>query len=295
MNILVAGATGFVGKPLCENLSRSGHKVTAFSRSADSSFFDADVRINKGNMSDENSINEALEDVDTAYYLIHSLTSENFAKKDKKYADRFQKIASKKGVDRVIYLSGISGNENDLSPHLESRREVEKVLSKGTFDLTILRAAIIIGERSASFRIVDDLTDRLPIMIVPRWVQIPCQPIYIEDALNYLVKVLEEPKTRRVTYDIGGPDIVSYLQLLKMTARLKNKKIRIMSVPVMTPGLSAKWLRFTTDVQYSIAKPLVQSMRYPVVVEDSKDLQEVIEIQRTPIENSIKNVLSISG
>ncbi|MDY6817345.1 MAG: NAD(P)H-binding protein [Halobacteriales archaeon] len=292
MRVLVAGATGFVGRRLVSALLDEGHEVVAFSRSADAAGFPTGVEPFNGDLGDPASIEGLCAGVDVAYYLIHSLTAEDFVERDRRYARRFRERASAAGVDRVIYLSGISGNEDDLSPHLASRREVESVLADGAFDLTVLRAAIIIGPESASFRIVDDLTDRLPVMIVPEWVRTPCQPIDVKDTVEYLIGLLDVDATRGETYDIGGPSIWSYRSLLELTAKEKNRRVYIIPVPVMTPELSSHWLRFTTDVQYSIARPLVESMRYPVTVDPERDLQAVVPIDRTPIEDAIRRTLA---
>jgi dTDP-glucose 4,6-dehydratase len=295
MRTLVVGATGFVGSRLVRALEEGGHDVVAFSRSADSESFPDGVEPFAGDLGDPESLEGLCDGVDVAYYLIHSLTSENFAELDRRYAARFREIASEAGVDRVVYLSGISGDETDLSPHLASRREVETVLAEGSFDLTVLRAAVIIGPESASFRIVDDLTDRLPVLVVPQWVRTPCQPIGIRDAIDYLTGLLTVPETRGETYDIGGPSVCSYESLLRMTAARKGRRIRIVPVPVMTPKLSSHWLRFTTDVQYAIARPLAESMRHPVTVREDHDLQDVVPIDRTPIEAAIAASLADSA
>lgn len=293
MRVLVVGATGFVGHRLVSRLAEDGHAVVAFSRSASEESWPDGVTPFEGNLDDPASLAGLCADVDVAYYLIHSLTAENFADRDRLYARRFAEIASDAGVDRVIYLSGISGADSKakLSPHLASRREVETVLAEGSFDLTVLRAAIIIGADSASFRIVDDLTDRLPLMVVPQWVRTPCQPIGIEDAVAYLVGVIDVEETRGNTYDIGGAEESSYAGLLELTASEKGRRILLIPVPVMTPELSSHWLRLTTDVEYAIARPLVESMRYPVTVDPDHDLQDVVPIERTPIEEAIRRAL----
>ncbi|WP_299263659.1 NAD(P)H-binding protein [Halorientalis sp.] len=292
MRVLVVGATGFVGGQLIESLRSAGHEVVAFSRSASESQFPDDVEIFEGDLGDPSSLDGLCAGVDAAYYLIHSLTAENFAELDRTYARRFRELASAADVDRVVYLSGISGDERNLSPHLASRREVESVLEAGRFDLTVLRAAIIIGAGSASFRIVDDLTDRLPVMTVPKWVRTPCQPIGIDDAVAYLVDVLEVEETRGGIYDIGAPTVWSYESLLKSTAEQKGKRLLIVPVPLMSPGLSSHWLRLTTDVQYDIARPLVESMRNPVTVDSERDLQSVVPIEQTPVEVAVQQALA---
>jgi uncharacterized protein YbjT (DUF2867 family) len=292
MRVIVIGATGFVGHQLVESLHSSGHDVVAFSRSASQSRFPDNVEIFQGDLGDPASLEGVCEGVDAAFYLIHSLTADNFAELDRIYARRFRELASEAGVDRVVYLSGISGDDRDLSPHLASRREVESVLEAGSFDLTVLRAAIIIGAGSASFRIVDDLTDRLPVMTVPKWVRTPCQPIGIDDAVDYLVGVLDVEETRGGIYDIGAPTVWSYESLLKLTADEKGKRVLIIPIPLMSPGLSSHWLRLTTDVQYAIARSLVESMRNPVTVDPERDLQSVTPIDQTPVEVAVRQARS---
>jgi dTDP-glucose 4,6-dehydratase len=294
MRVLVAGATGFVGSRLVDALLGRGHEVVAFSRSASERSFPEGVVPFEGDLCDPDSVDGLCEGVDVAYYLIHSLTAPDFAERDRRCARRFREAAAAAGVDRVVYLSGISGDETDLSPHLASRREVESVLAEGPYDLTVLRAAIIVGPESASFRIVDDLTDRLPVMVVPEWVRTPCQPIGVDDAVTYLVELLDADETRGETYDIGGPSVWSYESLLELTAREKGNRVYLLPVPVMSPELSSHWLRITTDVQYAIARPLVESMRHPVTVSDDRDLQSVVPIDRTPIDAAVRRALSAS-
>jgi dTDP-glucose 4,6-dehydratase len=292
MRVLVVGATGFVGRRLVGRLAELGHDVVAFSRSASRESFPDGVEPFEGDLADSDSLTALCEDVDVAYYLIHSLTADNFAARDREYARRFRDLASEAGVDRVVYLSGISGIGVDLSPHLESRREVEVILTGGAFDLTVLRAAVIIGAESASFRILNDLTDRLPIMAVPQWVRTPCQPIGIRDTISYLVGVLDVDETRGKTYDIGGPSVWNYESLLQLTAKEKGKKVYIVPVPVMTPKLSSYWLRLTTDVQFDIARALAESMRNPVTVDPASDLQNVVPIDQTQIETAVRDALA---
>lgn len=292
MKILIVGSTGFVGSNLIKSLDKEKHEVVAFSRSAKSEDFPDGVEVFQGDLCEPETLDGLCDDVDIAYYFIHSLTSKNFMEKDKRLAKRFERIATRSGVDRVIYLSGISESENELSPHLESRRQVEDILSNGEYDTTVLRAAVIIGKQSASFRMIDDVTDRLPIMVVPKWVRTPSNPIFIDDVVEYLIKVLDYDETRNNTYDIGCDEIWSYKSLIEQTANIKDKKVRIYPVPVMTPELSSYWLKFTTDVQYSIAKPLIKGMKNPVTVDEDMDLNNIIDIDITPIDESIEKTLN---
>ena len=295
MRILVVGATGFVGRRLVGRLAERGHDVVAFSRSASSESFPEDVETFEGDLSDGDSVDGLCEGVDVAYYLIHSLTAENFAARDREYARRFRRLTDEAGLDRVIYLSGISGTGQGLSEHLESRREVEVLLDGGDYDLTVLRAAVIIGAGSASFQILHDLTDRLPLMLVPQWVRTPCQPIGIRDAVSYLVGVLDVDETRGKTYDIGGPSVWSYESLLQLTAEQKDKRVKIVPVPVMTPKLSSYWLRLTTEVPFDVAQALAEGMRNPVVVDETMNLQNVVPIEQTPIETAVSEALAELG
>lgn len=291
MNILIVGSTGFVGSHLIKQLDLKNHNVTAFSRSATEDQFPDNVDVFNGDLSDPTSIEGLCDGIDVAYYLIHSLTSKNFKEKDRRLANRFKDIASESNVDRVIYLSGISGEQEDLSDHLKSRQEVESILFKGTYDTTVLRAAVIIGAESASFRMIDDVTDRLPVMVVPKWVQTPSNPIYIKDVVNYLVEVLNYNTTRDNIYDIGCDKVWNYKELIEETSKIKGKNIKIYSVPVMTPELSSYWLRFTTDVQYPIAKSLVKGMKNPVTVDPEINLNNIIDIDITPIKESIRKTI----
>lgn len=291
MNILIVGSTGFVGKNLIQQIDLDRHNVTAFSRSATEDQFPNKVDVFNGDLSEPSTIEGLCDDIDVAYYLIHSLTSKNFKEKDRKLANRFKHIASESNVDRVIYLSGISSEQYNLSDHLQSRREVESILFKGSYDTTVLRAAVIIGNRSASFRMINDVTDRLPVMIVPKWVKTPSNPIYIKDVVKYLNQVLYYDETKNEIYDIGCDKIWNYKELIELTAKIKNKNIRIYSVPVMTPELSSYWLKFTTDVQYPIAKALIKGMKNPVTVGPQKNLNNIINIELTSIKDAVRKTI----
>lgn len=282
MRALVVGATGFVGSRLVEALAETGHEVVACSRSAASHDFPDGVEPREADFAEPSTLDGLCEGIDVAYYLLHSLSAADFVERDRRYAKRFRAQADAGDVDRVVYLSGITKKEKQ-SAHLDSRREVEGLLAAGSYDLTVLRAAIIIGAESSSFRIIDDLTDRLPVMVVPEWVQTPCQPIYIDDAIQYLVGVLDAPATRGQTYEIGGPTVHTYESMLRLLAALKGKHIILIPVPVMSPELSAHWLRMVTDVEYTMARPLIESMRYPVTVSADADIQSVVPIDRTSI------------
>lgn len=290
MRVLVTGATGFVGSRLLSPLLDAGHEVTVLVRDAERYTGPADVRVVEGDLLEAGSFDDALS-VDAAYYLVHSMGSgEDFAERDRRAATNFADAASEAGVERVIYLGGLGEEREELSKHLESRREVERVLGEGDYDLTTLRAAIIIGEGSASFDMIEQMVRRLPVMITPRWVRTDCQPIAIADVIQYLVGVLDHPETAGGTYEIGGPDVLTYEEIMRRTARQLGGRLYIVPVPVLTPKLSSLWVGFVTDVPNSVARPLIDGLKNPVVVHDTR-LQELLDVELTPFDVAVARAL----
>jgi uncharacterized protein YbjT (DUF2867 family) len=295
VRVLVTGATGFVGSRLVRALRARDHEVAALTRDAAGYEGDADT-VYEGDVLEAGSFEHALSDVDAAYYLVHSLGADDFQEKDRRGAENFRRAASEHGVDRVVYLSGLgdseengegdekdgddSGDGAELSPHLASRREVERVLSGGTFDLTVLRAAIVVGEGNESFRIVRQLATRLPVMVTPRWVRTDCQPIAIDDVVAYLVGVLETPATAGGTYDVGGPEVLTYEAMLERTSQALGHHAVIVPVPVLTPGLSTHWVELVTDVPDDVVRPLVKGLRNEVTADDGP-IREHLPIELT--------------
>ncbi|MFC4359685.1 NAD(P)H-binding protein [Halobium salinum] len=293
MRVLLTGATGFVGGRLLPALLEAGHDVTVLTRDADG--FDAPegVAVVEGDLLDAGSFEAALEGVEAAYYLVHSMGSaddEDFAERDRRAARNFAEAASDADVDRVIYLGGLGGDEDELSKHLKSRRQVEAVLSEGEYDLTTLRAAIIVGDGSASFRMVRQLSGRLPMMVTPEWVRTECQPIAIDDVVRYLVAVLDVPETAGETYEIGGPDVLTYGAVLERTAKQLGRSPLILPVPVLSPRLSSYWVELVTDVPRSVARPLIDGLKNPVVVTDHR-IEELIPFERTPFDVAVSRAL----
>ena len=290
MRVLVTGATGFVGSRLLSPLLDAGHEVTVLVRDAKRYTGPADVRVVEGDLLEAGSFDDALS-VEAAYYLVHSMGSgDDFAERDRRAAKNFADAASEAGVERVIYLGGLGEEREDLSKHLESRREVERVLDEGDYDLTTLRAAIIIGEGSASFDMIEQMVSRLPVMITPRWVRTDCQPIAITDVIQYLVGVLDYPETADGTYEIGGPDVLTYEEIMRRTAHQLGGRLYIVPVPVLTPKLSSLWVGFVTDVPNSVARPLIDGLKNPVVVHDTR-LQELLDVEATPFDVAVARAL----
>ena len=292
MRVLVTGATGFVGGRLVPALLEAGHDVVALVRDPDRYDPPEGVTVRSGDLLEPGSFEAALEGVDAAYYLVHSMRAgEDYAERDRRAAHNFAKAADEYGVDRVIYLGGLGEERDRLSEHLRSRREVEYVLGKYGFDLTTLRAAIIVGDGSASFDVVRQLGKRLPLMITPEWVRTPCQPIAVDDVVAYLVGVLEVEATRGDTFEIGGPEVLTYEALIRRTARLDGRREPfVLPVPVLSPKLSAYWIGLVTDVPTGVAHPLILGLKNPVVVTDHR-IEELVPVEPTPFDEAVRRAL----
>jgi len=292
MDVLVTGATGFVGSRLVPALLAAGHDVRVLTR--DRTGYDPreGVTVYEGDLLEPGGFEHALDGVDAAYYLVHSmLAGADFEERDRRAASNFASAASEHGLARVVYLGGLGVEREDLSAHLRSRREVEAILSEGSYDLTTLRAAIIIGAGSASFEMVRQLSKRLPVMVTPRWVQNECQPIAIDDVIGYLVGVLDTPETAGETYEIGGPEVLTYAEIMRETARIvRGFAPLIVSVPVLTPRLSSYWVGLVTDVDWRVARPLIDGLKTPVVVEDDR-IRDLVPINLVSYETAVRRAV----
>ena len=270
MKILLTGATGYIAQRLIPVLLANGHEVICCVR--DRSRFDvskykqSSLSVIEVNFLQPVSLYVIPVDIDIAYYLIHSMSTQtgNFEDMERNCANNFKEYIQKTKVRQVIYLSGIT-NETELSKHLSSRKNVETILSIATFPLTTLKAGIIVGSGSASFEIIRDLVEKLPFMITPRWLNTKCQPIAIRNVIEFLNAVAGQKDTYHKSYDIGGPDILNYKEMLLRFASIRGLKRRIMVVPVMTPKISSYWLYFVTSTSYPLAKNLVNSMKVEVI------------------------------
>ncbi|MHB8066448.1 MAG: SDR family oxidoreductase [Desulfobaccales bacterium] len=291
--ILVTGATGYVGGRLVPRLLDAGYRVRALARSplklqgrpwAGHPL----IELAAGDVLDYDSLLRAAQGCRAAYYLVHSMgAAGDFSEKDRRAAGNMAKAAAQARLERLIYLGGLgSATDTHLSEHLRSRQEVARILQSGEVPATFLRAAMILGSGSASFEIMRYLVDRLPVMITPRWVNNPVQPIAIRNVLNYLVGCLEHPQVKGETFDIGGPEVVTYRQLFNIYAEEAHLSQRlIIPVPVLTPRLSAYWIHLVTPVPAALAQPLAEGLSSPVICVDSRirDLipQELLDCRQT--------------
>ncbi|MGA5098575.1 SDR family oxidoreductase [Streptomyces lavendulocolor] len=270
---LVTGASGYIGGRLVPELLAAGHRVRCLARSPgklrDHPWADR-VEVAKGDVTDEESVRAAMRGVDVAYYLVHALGSgRGFEETDRTAARIFGRRAREAGVRRIVYLGGLTPEgvpESELSPHLRSRAEVGRILLDSGVPTTVLRAAVVLGSGSASFEMLRYLTERLPVMITPSWVRTRIQPIAVRDVLRYLVGSAGMPPDVNRTFDIGGPDILTYRDLMRQYATVAGLPRRIiLPVPVLTPNLSSHWVGLVTPVPPAIARPLAESLRYEVV------------------------------
>jgi uncharacterized protein YbjT (DUF2867 family) len=267
MRIAVTGATGFIGAAVAEALLDDGHEVTALTRHPDD--YSGAGRAVHADIGDAQSLRRALDGQEAAYYLVHSLAVEDFAVRDREGASAFAAAATGAGLSQVVYLGGLGDDRDELSEHLQSRREVESILRDGA-PTTALRAGIVIGDGSISWEILRQLVERLPVMITPRWVQTKTQPIALADAVIDLVGVLGRPDAIGEVYDIGGPEALTYRDMMVITSRVMDRHRVIAPVPLLTPRLSSHWLRLITDVDLTTARALVDSMTNEVVVRDRR-------------------------
>jgi uncharacterized protein YbjT (DUF2867 family) len=272
--VLVTGASGFVGSHLAAALTEAGHEVVAMTRHpAD---YDGAGTPVFGDVSDPESLRAALSGADAAYYLVHSLDSEDFEERDADAARAFGSAAAEAGLERIVYLGGLGSDSEELSAHLRSRREVEHLLGAGGVPVTTLRAAIVIGDGGISWEITRQLVAHLPAMVGPRWVTTRTQPIALHDVIRYLVGVLEPAAARGRVFEVGGPEVLTYAEMMRRVARNHfGRPLPILIVPLLTPRLSSLWLALVTDVDTATARNLVDSMSTEVVVRDDSIRQVV--------------------
>ncbi|MEZ7503667.1 SDR family oxidoreductase [Flavobacterium sp. Arc2] len=295
MKILLTGATGYIGKRLLPILVGQGHEIICCVRDKNRFYtpkeFEKNIEVIEVDFLKEETLSAIPLDIDAAYYLIHSMSSssDNYDDLESTSAKNFLQRINQTNAQQVIYLTGIV-NDKSLSKHLSSRKNVEDILSSGTYAMTALRAGIIVGSGSASFEIIRDLVNKLPLMITPKWLNTKCQPIAIADVLDFLSKSLLNPVTYNQNFDIGGPDILTYKEMLLGFAKAKKLKRWIFTVPVMTPKLSSYWLYFVTSTSYKLASALVSSMKVEVICRDHR-INELLQLKPMTYEQALSRAL----
>jgi uncharacterized protein YbjT (DUF2867 family) len=292
MKILLTGASGYIGRRLLPVLIDAGHDVVCVVRDKDrfdaARFMPGHVSVVEADLLKTSTLANLPKDIDAAYYLVHSMSmsSGDFSEAEKKSAENFVKYIDGTTASQIIFLGAIT-NEEQLSKHLSSRKDVEEELRTSKVPVTALRAGIIVGSGSASFEIIRDLVEKLPILIGPKWLKTKCQPVAIRNVIQFLSGVLHKKYTYNKHFDIYGPQTLTYKQMLLHFAKIRRLKRTIWTVPVMTPKLSSYWLYFVTSTSYSLAKNLVDSMKVDVIAEKN-DLAERLHIDLMPYDDAIK-------
>jgi uncharacterized protein YbjT (DUF2867 family) len=272
--VLVTGATGFIGSRLVPVLLDGGYDVRSMTRRPDS--YDGPGTAVRGDVHETATLGRALDGAELAYYLVHSLDADDFERRDARAAEAFGQAALDAGVRQIVYLGGLGPDGADLSAHLRSRREVEGLLAAAGVPVTVLRAGIVVGRGGISWELTRQLVKNLPAMVVPKWVVTRTQPIAVDDVIRYLVGVADEPRALGRVFEIGGPERLTYLDMLRVASEAATgRRVPIVQVPVLTPRLSSYWLSLVTDVDVTTGRNLIDSMGTEVVVTDESILQIV--------------------
>ncbi len=288
MRIAVLGATGTIGSALVPLLAQE-HEVLAISRSTHRPA--NRVRWAQADATDPDAVQKAFEGVDVAYYLVHSLGSGDFAERDRLAASVVAGAAEREGLRQLVYLGGLGDQSPELSRHLRSRAETGKLLAAGSTPVTTLRAAMVIGAGSAAFETIVALVDRLPGMICPRWVSTPTQPIALADVTAYLATAAGHDQMIGESFDAGGPDVMTYREMIERIAVIRGKHRLIVEVPVLTPRLSSYWLNLVTPVRASIARPLIEGLRNATVAEDDR-IRRLVPLPLTSFDDAARVALA---
>ena len=290
MNVTVFGATGVIGQALLPVLSAE-HDVRAVSREVRE--HEARVRWLVADAAAGTGLDAAVADAQVVYYLVHSLGSGDFERQDRVAAENVARAASRAGVGQIVYLGGLGAEGEDASPHLRSRRDTGVVLASEGVPVTTLRAAMVIGKGSAAFETIVALVDRLPAMLTPSWVSTPTQPIALDDIVRYLAGVCGNEQTRGEAYDAGGPEVMTYRQMIERVAVLRGRRPLIVEVPVLSPRLSSLWLRLVTPAEASVARPLVEGLRNPTVAREER-IRALVPFGLTSFDEAARKALSES-
>jgi uncharacterized protein YbjT (DUF2867 family) len=293
--VLLAGASGYVGGRLIPLLEQQPVVLRCLARNPDKlrPSVKESTQISRGDVLDPSSLDEALRGVHTAYYLVHLMSgSKDFEKEDRQAATNFAQAATKAGVRRIIYLGGLGDDADpDLSPHLRSRHEVGQILRDSSVETIEFRASLVIGTGSLSFDLVKALTDRLPVMLCPRWLTTPTQPVAVDDVLAYLLAAKDLPPGESCIFEVGCPNVTTYGGMIREYARQKGLRRWLISVPVLTPYLSSLWLALVTPAAFEVGRHLIEGLKNPTVVRDTKAL-DVFPIRPMGIREAIQRALT---
>jgi uncharacterized protein YbjT (DUF2867 family) len=292
MKVVVFGATGTIGAALVTVLT-ADHDVTAVSRSPEEDKDEYGVRWVRADVDDEQSVARAMDGAEVAYYLVHSLGKARFEERERRSADGFARTAEKVGLRQIVYLGGLGDDSDDLSPHLRSRRETEQRLAASAVPVTTLRAGMVVGKGSAAFETIAALVARLPAMILPRWAKTATQPIALVDVVRYLAGVCGNEEAFGQIYDVGGPEVMSYADMIRRVGRIKGRSPRLVEVPLLTPWLSALWIELVTPTRADVARPLVEGLRNPTVAKDER-IRALVPFDRTPFDEAARAALAES-
>jgi uncharacterized protein YbjT (DUF2867 family) len=293
MKVVVFGATGTIGAALVTVLT-ADHDVKAVSRSPEESRDKHGVRWVRADVSHEQSVARVMEGAEVAYYLVHSLGKARFEERERRSADGFARAAERVGLHQIVYLGGLGDDADDLSPHLRSRRETEQRLAAGSVPLTTLRAGMVVGKGSAAFETIAALVDRLPAMILPRWAKTATQPIALVDVVRYLAGVCGNEDAFGQTYDVGGPEVMSYADMIRRIGRIKGRLPRLVEVPLLTPWLSALWIELVTPARADVARPLIEGLRNPTVAKDER-IRALVRFDLTSFDEAARAALAESN
>jgi uncharacterized protein YbjT (DUF2867 family) len=285
---VVLGATGVVGRALLPALAERG-TVVAVSRSA-ATLDVPGVETVSADVTDAHAVRRALDKADVVYYLVHSLGASNFAERDRVAAATVARAAEAGGVGQIVYLGGLGDDSPDLSAHLRSRIETARALSAGSVPVTTLRAAVVVGRGSAGFETIVALVDRLPAMVAPRWVATRTQPIALTDVTRYLAGVAQLADALGESFDVGGPEVLTYRSMIERIARIRGRRPLIIEVPVLSPRLSSYWLHLVTPIRASVARPLIEGLRSPTVVRDDR-IRRLLPVPLTSFDEAARAAL----
>jgi uncharacterized protein YbjT (DUF2867 family) len=288
--VLVTGATGFIGRRLVPELVERGMTVRAMTRRPEA--YDGPGDPVGADVNDADSLTDALKGVDVAIYLVHSLDDPDFERKDAEAARTFGRAAAEAGVEQIVYMGGLGADNENLSPHLRSRREVEALLGEAGVPVTVLRAAIVVGAGGISWELTRQLVKNLPAMVVPRWVSTMTQPIAVDDVIRYLAGVIGKEEALDRVFEIGGADRLTYLEMLQVAAEVRGgHRVPIVQVPALTPRLSSYWLALVTDVDTTTGRNLIDSMSTEVVVTDDS-IREVVPGEPLTYAEAVRRALA---